>query len=141
MSMRIYRSTSAGGHTVLSRRRVAQRPVPEPTDNRANYVSRPQPLDWEQAVRAAASRLNETWVLSDTAGHPVMADLAQRLAALLCAYGEMPKEVERMQARSDILPIAAPTATPRAGLAGDKAAVPASGAGRRPRYPWIAPRK
>jgi hypothetical protein len=40
--------------------------------------------EWNQAVRAAAARLNEGWILPETECDPAA---AEELAALLCAYG------------------------------------------------------
>jgi hypothetical protein len=40
--------------------------------------------EWNQAVRAAADRLNEGWILPETKCHPAA---AEELAAFLCAYG------------------------------------------------------
>jgi hypothetical protein len=40
--------------------------------------------EWDQAVHAAAVRLNEGWVLPETRCHPAV---AEELAAFLCAYG------------------------------------------------------
>ncbi len=48
------------------------------------------------AVRAAAARLSEHLGSCDD---PVAAALANDLAALLCAYGLVDEELERMQAR------------------------------------------
>jgi hypothetical protein len=99
--MRINGSDIAGWTSVeyhrLSRSRL---PVAEARSNQPVQV---RPLDWQQAVRAAAARLNETWGLSDATGQPVMLELAQQLAALLCAYSKLPEEVERMEARAGAL--------------------------------------
>ena len=46
-------------------------------------VRTPSP-EWDQAVSAAAARLNEGWVLPETECHPAV---AEELAAFLCAYG------------------------------------------------------
>jgi hypothetical protein len=59
-----------------------------------------EPLDWDQAVRVAATRLNEQHVVPDTMGHKLLGDETERLgdeaeglAALLCAYGKLAEEV------------------------------------------------
>ncbi len=66
------------------------------------------PLDWDLAVRVAAARLKETYVLPDTAGLPTPAAAVQRLAALLCAYGKLAEEADRMQAHAAEPPAAKP---------------------------------
>jgi hypothetical protein len=66
-----------------------------------NHPPTQPPLDWQQALRAAASRLNEKWLLPATRDHPAVADMAVQLAALVCAYGKLSEEVDRMQARPD----------------------------------------
>lgn len=52
--------------------------------------------DWFMAVRVAAARLEEHF---GTLDHPVVATLANDLAALLCAYGMIDDEHARMRAR------------------------------------------
>lgn len=52
--------------------------------------------DWSMAVRVAAARLEEHF---GTLDHPVVATLANELAALLCAYGMIEEEHDRMRAR------------------------------------------
>jgi hypothetical protein len=101
-SMRVNRPTIVGGNTAQRHRLVRPPPpVPEPGEIRFNHPIESRPLDWEHAVRAAAGRLSEKWVLSDTIRHPVMDGLARQLAALLCAYGMLPAEVERMETHAD----------------------------------------
>jgi len=56
----------------------------------------PRPLDWGQAVDAAAARLEESWVRPDTTGHMLSSGLAEELAATLCAYGMVAAEVDHM---------------------------------------------
>ncbi|MGD0432145.1 MAG: hypothetical protein ABSA58_13740 [Acetobacteraceae bacterium] len=51
------------------------------------------PIDWADAVDAAAARLIETWVNPDTTDHIVASGLADEFAATLCAYGMAPAEV------------------------------------------------
>jgi hypothetical protein len=63
------------------------------------------PLDWNQALQVAAARLGEQYILADTAKHPLLADQVQWLAALLCAYGKLAEEVDRMQARAAEPPV------------------------------------
>jgi hypothetical protein len=55
-------------------------------------------LDWDDAVRAAAARLDEGWELSDTKCGP---QVEEELAAFLCAYGMLGEAVERMDAGCD----------------------------------------
>ena len=85
------RETARCGH-------VAPLPAPahEPEVARRKDSLAAHPLDWDEAVRAAAARLSETWIQPDTKHHPVVRGLAQQLAALLCAYGELPGEADRM---------------------------------------------
>lgn len=59
------------------------------------FVEAP-PLNWNAAVRAAAARLNEGFGLPDPLNDPVVVALAQQLAVLLCAYGQVGGEVQRM---------------------------------------------
>lgn len=56
------------------------------------------PADWAMAVRAAAARLGEHFGSPD---HPAVAALATDLAALLCAYGLVEEEIQRMRVRHD----------------------------------------
>jgi len=72
---------------------------------RHNHPPEARPLDWDDAVGAAKARLNEPDVLPDTASDPVLADAIEWLAAMLCAYGKLADEVDRMQARVDQLPV------------------------------------
>ena len=67
-----------------------------------------RPLDWDLAVRVAAARLKETYVLPDTGGHPSPAAEVQELAALLSAYGKLAEERDRMQARAGDLRVGKP---------------------------------
>jgi hypothetical protein len=84
--------------------RSPERPV-KPVVDRCNDSREPRPLDWDQAVRAAKARLNEQCVLPDTMDHPLVADQVAWLAGLLCAYGKLADEVDRMEARADATPI------------------------------------
>jgi len=54
------------------------------------------PPDWRMAVGVAAARLGEHFGPLD---HPVVAALANDLAALFCAYGMVEGERDRMRAR------------------------------------------
>jgi hypothetical protein len=62
------------------------------------------PLDWDQAVDAAAARLEEAWVRPDSTGHMVASGLAGEFAAMLCAYGMVAAEVAHMRDHDDKLP-------------------------------------
>jgi len=75
---------------------------------RHNHPPESGPLDWDHAVQAATMRLQEEDIMPDTASHPLLADQAARLAALLCAYGMLADETDRMQAR-----LAEPSVTKR----------------------------
>jgi len=61
----------------------------------------PAPLDWPQAVAAAAARLDESWVRPDTTGHMVASGLAGELAATLSAYGMTVAEAVHMRLHLD----------------------------------------
>ena len=61
----------------------------------------PRPLDWGQAVDAAAARLEESWVRPDETHQVVASGLADELAATLCAYGMMAAEVDHMHHREE----------------------------------------
>ena len=71
-------------------------PMSDPEIEDFNHARAPPLLDREMAVRAAAARLNEGFGLLDPLGHPEVAALAHELAALLCAYSMVGKEVDRM---------------------------------------------
>ena len=47
----------------------------------------PASPNWHGAVTAAADRINEDWVMPETATHPTIAGMGEELATLLCAYG------------------------------------------------------
>jgi len=100
--MRIDRPAFAR-HTRPTWRREARSRLPEVVP--VNRKREEPPLDWRQALWAAASRLNETWILPTTRGHPAVADMAARLAMLVCAYGKLAEEVDRMEARPDAPPL------------------------------------
>ncbi len=76
-------------------------------NNKARHNHPPEfgPLNWDQAVRAAAARLAEEDVPPDTASDPLLAGHTAWLAGLLCAYGKLADEVDRMQARAYELPV------------------------------------
>jgi len=50
-------------------------------------------LDWDHAVRVATALLDEH-VPSDRTTHPIPIGAAQRLAALLCAYGKLGEDID-----------------------------------------------
>ena len=76
--------------------------------------SPPLDLEWDDAIRAAAARLKESWLLPETQHHPAVATLAVELAAFLCAYGLLAEEVRRSQAQADNPAVVTqPTAEPR----------------------------
>ena len=56
-------------------------------------------LSWPHAVDAASARLNEEWVMPETGSHPAVEGMGQELAALLCAYGMLGEESDRMRGR------------------------------------------
>jgi hypothetical protein len=133
--MRINRSDIAGWSTV-EHHRVSRSRLPAP-GARSNLPVQARPLDWRLAVRAAAARLNETWGLADATAQPEMMDLAQQLAALLCAYGELPEEVERMEARAgERVAVRRPPAPPHSAMPSARPSRPA-GAG----FPRLIPRR
>jgi hypothetical protein len=72
---------------------VVHTPVVSPHD--------PAPLDWSQAVDAAAARLEESWVRPDVTGYMLASGLADEFAATLCAYGMMTAEVAHMHEHID----------------------------------------
>ena len=59
------------------------------------------PHDWNEALRVAAARLGEGYALPDTVAHPALAREIHYLAALLCAYGKLPEEADRLRARDN----------------------------------------
>ena len=61
----------------------------------------PRPLDWDQAVDAAAARLEESWVRPDETGRMLSSGMADEFAATLCAFGMVAEEVVHMQVHSD----------------------------------------
>ena len=56
------------------------------------------PLTWDNAVCAATALLIRRYVEPDIRHHPALAREAQRLAALLCAYGQFPTAINHRQA-------------------------------------------
>ena len=58
------------------------------------------PLDWAQAKSVAAARLDENWASPETTKHAASANMAQELAVLLCAFGELAGEAGRHEART-----------------------------------------
>lgn len=77
----------------------------EPESGCLNHSLETRPVDWDQAMCAAAARLNEGWLLPETGNHPAVAELVWELAALMCAYGLVAEEVGRGPARASKLPI------------------------------------
>ncbi len=59
------------------------------------------PLNWDDAVRAATALLTRRYGLPDTQHHPALAHEAQMLAALLCAYGGFPRGDKSRQVATD----------------------------------------
>jgi hypothetical protein len=49
----------------------------------------PKPLDWDVAVCGARVLLSETFGPPGPMDNPILAGMAQELAALLCAYGQI----------------------------------------------------
>jgi hypothetical protein len=60
-------------------------------------------LDWDHAVRVATALLDEH-IPSDRATHPIPIAAAQKLAALLCAYGKLGEESDRLGASVGKMP-------------------------------------
>jgi hypothetical protein len=56
------------------------------------------PLNWDSAVCAATALLVRRYVAPDIEHHPALAREAQRLAALLCAYGKFPAPTSHRRA-------------------------------------------
>jgi hypothetical protein len=78
--------------------------------------SPPLDLDWDHAIRVAAARLKESWLLPETRNHPAVVALAVELAAFLCAYGLLAEEVRRARAKADNAAVVnQPTEEPRGG--------------------------
>ena len=73
--------------------------APEP-DVAKNLTNRPA-LDWSQAVRAATSRLKEKLNIVGGGDVPQLREMAEDLAVLICAYGRLAEEVDRMEAREE----------------------------------------
>jgi hypothetical protein len=59
------------------------------------------PLNWDNAVCAATALLARRYLLPDIHHHPALAREAQRLAALLCAYGKFPAAINPRQVATD----------------------------------------
>ena len=59
------------------------------------------PLNWDNAVCAATALLTRRYLLPDIQHHPALAREAQRLAALLCAYGKVPAATNHPQMATD----------------------------------------
>ncbi|MGO8740142.1 hypothetical protein [Rhodoblastus sp.] len=69
-------------------------------DAARNLTNRPA-LDWSQAVCAATSRLKEKLNIVGGGDVPQLREMAEDLAVLICAYGRLAEEVERMMAREE----------------------------------------
>ena len=61
--------------------------------NSLNHSFQAPNLDWGQAVRAATARRDQGWELAETKCDPAV---EEELAALLCAYGVLGEEVDRL---------------------------------------------
>ena len=57
------------------------------------------PLDWAQAIRVATARLSERLKIHSDNISPEIAVMAEELATLLCAFGKLGEEFDRMEAR------------------------------------------
>jgi hypothetical protein len=58
-------------------------------------------LNWDDAVCIATALLTRRYVLPDIQHHPALAREAQRLAALLCAYGKLSAAINHGQVAAD----------------------------------------
>ncbi len=65
-----------------------------------NTPERPR-LDWAQAVRIATARLREKMVAPEGDLGPAIKGMAEELAVFLCAYGKLPEEFDRLEARTE----------------------------------------
>ena len=89
-------------HKTVQRRHVARWPETSgAVAARRNHSPEPWPLDWDHAVRIAAARLAEQYVMPDTAIHPLLREQAEWLAALLTAFGELAEVVDHLHAHAD----------------------------------------
>lgn len=70
-----------------------------------NESRAPPIVDGDFAVRVATARLNEKSGGLDPSVHRMLLPLAIELAALLCAYGMIAEEADRMQARAAEQPV------------------------------------
>ena len=76
-------------------------PVPATGTEPGSPPHETRPLDWGNAVDAAAARLEEAWVHPDDTGRMLASGLADELAATLCAFGMVAAEVDHMHNRAD----------------------------------------
>ena len=63
----------------------------------------PHAPNWRQALGAAAARLDEGFSQSGTRSPLASAALEEEFAALLCAYGALDEEIDRMRARASLV--------------------------------------
>lgn len=76
---------------------LAPLPETEPPARRQRNSNDPRPLDWDTAVHAARALLDEAFGLPASTNDPAMTDMAQELAARLCAYDEILDAVDHMR--------------------------------------------
>lgn len=86
---------------ILERPDATREPVTCQERHQGIDQRRSHPLDWSQAVAAAAARLEENWGPPDLTGHMLASGLADELAATLCAYGMVAAEVDHMHVRAN----------------------------------------
>ncbi len=72
------------------------RPTAEMSATGPTPSHEPSPLNWQHALDAAAARVNEKWIIPETGSHPSVDLMGEELAALLCAYGFLTEESDRM---------------------------------------------
>jgi hypothetical protein len=84
--------------------RATSTPAPEPVAHRLRN-SEPEPVDWNAAVRASGVLLHEQFGSPGSIGDPAVADMVHDLAARLCAYDEITRAVDHMQAQADPPPV------------------------------------
>jgi hypothetical protein len=83
--------------TVLTQEVTPTPHPPEPDVEKTEHAIKPEPLDWDAAVHAAGVLLDERFGPIGAVLNPAMTDMAQELAARLCAYDEITEAVEHMQ--------------------------------------------
>lgn len=93
------RGVAASESTKLrSAEQLPARVIASEPDRLRNSPERP-PLDWDQAMRVAKARLKEKLDVLEGDNNPAIAEMAEELAVFICAYGKLPEEVDRMEAR------------------------------------------